>query len=120
MKSQKQTPAPLRWPKALAIQLAVALIAAAATALCQGLGPVVGALTLWVMMPLAGAWSAFRAVRRGLLNYAAWLPPPVCLYLANLAIWGYAPPAGAALVCALVSLVGAAAGEVYNQTKHRK
>ena len=77
-------------------------------------------LMLWVASPLAGLVTACQAVRRGLNNYLAWIPPAPCLYLANLAVWGYAPPAGPALLTALASLVGAAAGQVLLQRGENK
>ena len=50
-------------------------------------------------------------------NYLAWSPPAPILYGANLLIWGYAPPAGPALLTALTSLVGAAAGQILLQRR---
>lgn len=75
---------------------------------------------LWAIVPLGGLFTACRAVRRGLLNYAAWLAPPVCLYIVHYCVWFYSPSAGAALLTAFVSLVGAAAGEVLNQRERRR
>ena len=107
-----------RWAVAWGLQIAAMFAAGLLTAASHGVHPVLhGALT-WVLMPLAGAVTAYRAVRRGLLNYAAWIAPPACLYLANRLVWGYAPSAGAALLCAFVSLVGAAAGEVAKRQRH--
>lgn len=74
----------------------------------------------WLGMPALGLISAYRATRRGLLNYAAWIVPPVSMCAAHLLIWGYAPGSGPVLLCALISLVGAAAGEVMNQRENGK
>ena len=104
-----------RWWLAWIIQIASALTTGIITAVTAGFHPIAAAAALWLFMPCAGAFTAFRAVRRGLLNYAAWIAPPACLYTAFILFWGYAPPAGPALLCALLSLIGAAAGEVYNQ-----
>ena len=106
------------WALAWLIEFIASLMVALVTALLQGLS-IPGALALWGLQPLLGAVAAYRAVRRGLLNYLAWLSPPIALYLAFILIWSYAPPAGAGLLSALVALIGSAAGEVYNQ-QHRK
>ncbi len=117
MKHKFVNPPKRFWLKALIIQVLCALGAGFLASLAAGLSPVVSALALWLFMPLAGALTAFQAVRRGLLNYAAWIPPMACLYLSHYLLWHYAPPAGPALLCAFISLVGAAAGEVYVQQK---
>ena len=117
MKRQnKKTPGP-GWPVAWAIQIAEMLAAGALGSLSLGLHPTAYSLSLWVMMPLLGALSGCMAVRRGLLNYAAWIAPPACLCATHTAIWGYLPPAGAMLLCAFISLIGAAAGEVLAHQK---
>ena len=97
----------LAWLLQIAAMLAVCLL----QALTYTVHPALYAALLWALVPLAGAYTAYRAVRRGLLNYAAWIAPPVCLYAAHYAIWGFAPSAGAALLTAFCALVGAAAGE---------
>lgn len=107
------------WIVAWLIQIAEMLVICALGALALGLHPAAYALALWGIIPLTGAFTACRAVRRGLLNYAAWIAPPICLFAAHTAIWGYVPPAGALLLCAFVSLVGAAAGEVMIRQKQQ-
>ena len=104
-----------KWPAAWAIQIAEALLVGALASLSLGLHPWAYNLMLWVVAPLLGALTAFQAVRRGLLNHAAWIAPPACLCIAHTLIWGYLPHAGAMLLCAFIALVGAAAGEVYTQ-----
>ena len=103
----------LGWLRAWLIQIAVMLAACLIASAAHGVGPawLYGAL-LWVGAPLAGLATAYRAVRCGLLNYAAWIAPPACLYASHWLLWRYAPSAGAALLCAFTSLVGAAAGQV--------
>ena len=115
MKRDKRKRAWLRaWIWQIAIMLAICVLVSAA----YGAVPtwLYGGL-LWVVVPAAGLATACRAVRRGLLNYAAWVAPPVCLYLSHFAIWRYAPPAGAALLCAFAALIGAAAGQVTLECK---
>ena len=107
------------WIAAWAVQIAVMLGAGALSALSLGVHPALYGAALWLLMPLLGAYTALRAVRRGLLNYAAWIAPPVCECAAHVLIWGYLPPAGAMLLCAFVSLIGAAAGEVLNRQNKR-
>ena len=104
-----------RWLRALALQIAEMTAVGLLTALAEGAGALPRALMLWVAAPVAGLATACRAVQRGLNNYLAWIPPAACLYLANWLVWGYAPPAGPALLTALTSLVGAAAGQVLTQ-----
>ena len=73
------------------------------------LSPAVYGVLSWAGLPLLGAASAYRATRRGLLNYAAWIAPPVCAGASHWLLYGYPPEAAPVLLCALVSLVGAAA-----------
>ena len=108
-----------RWLRAWLIQIVEMLILCFGQAFTYCLSACIYDILLWGMIPLAGLFTAYRAVRRGLLNYAAWIAPPVCLYTSNIILWGFAPPAGAALLSAFTSLVGAAAGEVVNQRDKR-
>lgn len=103
-----------KWPVVGLVQIGTMLLAGAALALTQLLGAASG-IAFWGAMPLIGGVSAYRATRRGLLNYAAWLAPPVCMTASHWLIWSYPPDPGPALLCAFVSLVGAAAGEVKNR-----
>lgn len=113
----------VKWLKAWLIQIVTMMILCVLQAFSYYLMAVIYNILLWGVVPLAGLFTAYRAVKRGLLNYAAWIAPPVCLYASHLLVWHYSPPAGAALLCAFVSLVGAAAGEVKMQrdkrTKHQ-
>ena len=117
MKHYFVNPLKKSWLKAIIIQILACLAAGLLVSLAVGLPPLLSGLAWWLFMPLAGALSAFQAVRRGLLNYAAWIAPPACLYAAHFLLWRYAPPAGPVLFCAFIALVGAAAGEVYMQRK---
>ena len=106
-----------RWLWAWAIQFAEATAAGLLAALAFGWSAILYGVLLWGGVPLAGLLSACRAVRRGLNNYLAWIAPAPCLYAANFLLWGYSPPAGPALLTALLSLVGAAAGQVLSQRR---
>jgi len=105
-----------KWLRALALQIAEMAVVGLLTALTEGAGALPRALMLWAATPVAGMITACRAVQRGLNNYLAWIPPALCLFLANWLVWGYAPPAEPALLTALTSLVGAAAGQVLTQS----
>ena len=107
------------WPAAWLVQLAEMLAAGILAALTDMLSSVISGIMFWAVIPVLGMLSACMATRRGLLNYAAWIAPPVCLWLTYYLIWNYSPQPGPVLLCALLSLVGAAAGEVLNQQKKR-
>ena len=104
-----------RWIFAWGLQIAEMLAAGLLAALAFGWGATAYGLLLWAGMPLAGLATSCRAVRRGLNNYLAWLAPAPCLYAAHALVWGFSPSAGAALLTAFLSLVGAAAGEELNR-----
>lgn len=108
-----------KWPAAWLVQIVEMLAAGALTAYTDILHPVLFGAMSWIIMPVLGMLTACRATRRGLLNYAAWIAPPVCMWLGNYLVWGYSPKPGAAIVCAFLSLVGAAAGEVLNRQEKR-
>ena len=120
-KNMYNIPMKHRWLIAWGIQalemLAAGLVASLSLAFVH---PALYAALIWAGVPLAGLFTACRAVRRGLNNYIAWLAPAPCLYAAHAALWGFAPAAGAGLLTAFLSLVGAAAGQVLNQRDPKK
>lgn len=116
---RRALPMKKKWLCAWLIQIVIMLIVCVLQALSYMLSVILYDILLWGMVPLAGLLTAYRAVKRGLLNYAAWIAPPVCLYFSHLIVWGFAPSAGAALLSAFVSLIGAAAGEVSVQRSQR-
>ena len=101
-----------RWLFVWLIQIAAMAVLGALAALSLWASRALYGICIWGLMPLAGCVSAYIATKKGLLNYAAWIAPPVCLALAHLGVWTYLPGAGPVLLCAFISLVGAAAGEV--------
>lgn len=109
-----------KWPVVWLVQIVLMLAAGAVAALAQLLGPAASDVAQWVLMPAVGMMSACRATRHGLLNYAAWIAPPVCMTASHWLIWQYLPHAGCMILCAFVSLVGAAAGEVIKQETRKK
>lgn len=104
------------WAAQIAVSAAVGLGASLGE-----VGPIwMRILALWIVLPLAGAATACAAVSRGgLSNYLAWIAPPLLFYSVHLLLWGYAPLLGTTLICAGLSLVGAAAGEVMRTQKKR-
>ena len=106
-----------KWPAAWLVQIVEMLALGAIVALTDLLPPVISGIAAWALMPVLGLISACRTTRRGLLNYAAWIAPPVCMWLTYKLIWGYAHQPGPVALCAFLSLVGAAAGEVLNGRK---
>ena len=104
-----------RWILAWILQAVEMLAVGLLAALAVGWGAVADGALMWVGVPLAGLFSACQATRRGLNNYLAWLIPAPCLFAAHYALWAFAPPAGAGLLTAFLSLVGAAAGHVLVQ-----
>ena len=106
-----------RWYVAWAIQIIEMLLAGLLASASNLVSAPLYAVLLWAGAPLAGLFTSCRAVRRGLNNYLAFLAPAPCLYLAHALLWGFIPGAGPGLVTALLSLIGAAAGEVLNRRK---
>lgn len=109
---------PLKWLWILLVQLVSCFAIAIPGALSMWLGGTVHGICSWVLLPVAGFISACLATRKGLLNYAAWILPPLVQLPANLLVWGYLPTPGPILLCAFISLVGAATGEVLKRQKY--
>lgn len=109
-----------RWIAAWLIQIVEMAAVCLVQALSHGAGAGLYAALLWGAVPLAGMLTACRAVRRGLLNYAAWIAPPACLFAVHYAVWRFSPAPGAGILTAFLSLIGAAAGEVLRLRKDGK
>lgn len=106
-----------KWLWAWAAQAGIMAVVALAASLMEAGPRWLSLAMVWLIVPLAGGLTAFAAVKTGLSNYLAWLAPPVALYAVHMALWGYAPPVLPTLLCALVALIGAAAGEVQQKRK---
>ena len=102
----------LMWLWIWLIQFAAMLALSLLAALSILGGRFVHILCLWILLPAIGGVSACVATRKGLLNYFAWIAPPAMEFVANRIVWGYAPEVAPVFLCAFVSLVGAATGEV--------
>lgn len=110
-----------RWLFAWGIQIVEMLLVCLIVSAAYGVHPpVLYTVSAWIVTPLFGAYTAFRAVLRGLSNYAAWIAPPACMFAAHCIVWGFSPSPGPALLCAFVSLIGAATGEVLKQRRQNK
>lgn len=112
VKKNKHAPGRLRWLWIWLLQFASMLAFSIVVSLGEWLGGVLSGICFWGIAPAAGFISACLATRKGLLNYAAWIAPPLMLLAAYWIVWGYPIGPGPALVNAFVSLVGAATGEV--------
>lgn len=109
-----------KWLWILLIQIISMLALNALLSLSIASGKFLHYLCMWGIAPICGFFSACIATRKGLLNYAAWLTPPVTEVIGNLLVWGYSPAVGPVFLCAFISLVGAATGEVLkSQNKHK-
>ena len=104
-----------RWPVIWLLQCIAMLLCAALTAMSLWLGGTFHGIMSWLFMPIAGFISAMAATRAGLLNYAAWIAPPVMMFAGHWIFWAYSPKVGPVALCAFISLVGAATGEVLKQ-----
>ena len=111
MRKARRISWPLIWLIQAAAMLALGMLAAFSTLL----GVLAHGAFLWALMPLGGMAAGFFATRKGLNNYLAWLAPPLMEIAASLLIWGYSPSVGPVFLCGFLSLVGAAAGEVYKR-----
>lgn len=110
----------LHWSAVLTLECLLLGIAAALLALTEWLPVVVSNICLWTGYPLAAAFTAYAATRKGLNNYAAWIPAPVMYAAAYYLVWGYLSSAGPMLISALTAIIGAAAGETKNQFERRR
>ncbi|MGI6238071.1 MAG: hypothetical protein ACOYI5_00400 [Christensenellales bacterium] len=71
----------------------------------------------WYALPAFGAINAYLATVKGLNNYLAWITPPAVGVVAHYAAFFWLPEAGPVFACAVLSVVGAAAGEVVKRRR---
>jgi hypothetical protein len=108
----------LIWLIALGVQAFVVLAFSYGAYQLLWVNPKLYEVSGWALIPAFGALSAYVATRRGLSNYVAWLVPPIAAAFGHMLAFFYPPrSAGPVFLCALLSIVGAAAGEV---TKRRQ
>lgn len=118
-KPKQKKPIRAKWLWIFLIQLISMLALGALISLSVIPGKIFHGICLWGVMPICGFISACMATKKGLLNYAAWIAPPVMEVFGNLLVWGYSPTAGPVFLCAFISLVGAATGEVLKRQYKR-
>ncbi len=76
---------------------------------------------VWGLLPLAGAVSAYLVTIKGVNNYLAWIAPPAAGIVAYYFSFFYMPDsAGQIFMCAIASIVGAAAGDVKKKIKRKQ
>ena len=115
----KKRSIPAKWLWILLIQAVSMLAVGALISLSVIPGKIFHGIFMWGLMPICGFISACMATQKGLLNYAAWIMPPVMEVFGNLLVWGYSPTMGPVFMCAFISLVGAATGEVLKTQNKR-
>ena len=108
------------WLLVWLVQIAAVFVLGCILALSLWLNHALYGVCMWGLMPLIGLASAYIATVKGLLNYAAWIAPPAAMAFSHMIVWYYPPATGAILVCAFVSLIGAAAGEVKLQFEKKQ
>jgi len=98
------------------LQFISTLILSVLAAYCYYLGSVIHNILIWGLLPLFGAFTACLCTVRGLWNYAAWIVPPVTALLGNSIVFGFPLTPGPVFMCAFISLIGAATGEVLKRS----
>ncbi len=72
----------------------------------------------WGLLPAFGAVSAYFLCVKGINNYLAWLLPPIMAVAGHFLAFFYPPSsAGAYMLIAVLSIIGAAAGDVVKKSK---
>ena len=100
------------WALQFFVMLIVALCATYLPLLFPAVSVLLRAVFLWILPCTLGPVTACAATRRGLISYAAWILPPLVHSAVPWLCIGFPPSPGSMLLCAFVSLVGAAAGDV--------
>ena len=107
----------LLWPVQALIMLIIALLSTFLPLLFPAAALPLRIIFLWILPSAAGAWTACLLTQSGLNSYAAWIIPPVIHSVTPLIALGYLPAPFSMLLCAFISLVGAAAGDVLSKRK---
>ena len=77
-------------------------------------------ICIWGVWPVAGLFSAYLVTVRGVNNFIGWIAPPLAGLIAHYLAFFYMPEsAGPFFVCAFLSIVGAAAGDVVKKLKNK-
>ena len=108
----------LLWPAQALLMLIIALLSTFLPLLFPAAALPLRIVFLWILPAAAGAWTACLLAKSGLNSYAAWIVPPIIHSIVPLLILSYLPSPFSMLLCAFVSLIGAAAGDVLSKRKH--
>lgn len=117
MKSEKHSESRWNWLWILLIEWLILALLASLVALSYWLGGTFHGILFWCLMPAAGFAAAYFSTVKGLLNYAAWLAPPVMMAGMHYVFWGFMPSVAPVFFCGFISLVGAATGEVVKRQR---
>ena len=94
----------------LCLQLICCFIAAVIAYLLKPVR-VIHFISAWILLPLLGAFTAFRLTVKGINPYLNWLLPAIGHTLGAYTVSAFLPGAGAVLLTAFVSLIGAACAD---------
>lgn len=112
------------WRLSWLLQLVVMAVVALAATLLPLYFPAAAlplrVIFLWILPCTLGPASACLLTCAGLTGYAAWIVPPVIHSALPWVLIGYPPSPASMLICAFVSLVGAAAGDVLYRSRTAK
>lgn len=106
--ANKSLPLPIVW----ILQFPVALLGSFIATLSMFLGTIPHMIFMYAILPMFDACITARFVLRGLNNYLALLAPFLMMPVGYLLIWGYMPNVGPVIVNMVISVFGAAYGEV--------
>ena len=97
----------------LPVQALVSLVLGFGAAILRLRSPVLSGICLWAVLPAVGALGAYFVTVKGINNYIAWLLPPVGAIAGHFLAFFYPPKEPFAyLFIAIISIIGAATGDV--------
>ena len=105
----------LLWPVQALAMLMIALLSTFLPLLFPAAALPLRIVFLWILPAAVGAWTACLLTISGLNSYAAWIAPPIIHSIVPLIALGFLPSPFSMLLCAFVSLIGAATGEVMSK-----
>lgn len=110
----------LRYPLLLLLQAAGMLVLSYLLLSLLWVSGTLYQVSAWAVLPLLGAVSAYLVTVKGINCYLGWIAPPAMGLLAHYLAFFYLPAsAGPFFVCAVVSVIGAAAGDVVKKSKRK-
>lgn len=107
--------------KLLVIQLVISAVLSYLGAISLYGGAVLFNICQFAVLPIAGCVTTYKITVRGVNNYLAWIIPPFMGIFAHFLAFFYLPKnPGPFLACAVVSIIGAAAGDVAKKSNKSK